>query len=314
VPIGTLRRAVAYPAAADSVDKEELAHALETVGLGHLVEQIDEDAPWDQTLSGGEKQRLAFARLLIQRPDIIVLDEATSALDPVTEAAVTAALTAQVGRRTVVAVTHRLHTVRGYDLIYVLEDGRVIQQGTHATLVADAGGRYREMWDKQHGLVVDAEGARMSLERLRRISLFADLDDPVGSEVLDALETERVPADRTVIAQDDPADRLYVVARGTLAVTRRGPDGAPVPIATLCDGDTFGEIALLHDVARTSSVTTTTDTTLLSLSRDRFGKLVAHEPRLRARALATAAERLAGSGYRPADAAAAVNDDRARRT
>ena len=114
----------------------------------------------------------------------------------------------------------------------------------------------------------------MSLERLRLIALFAGIDDDVGREVLDALETARVPAGRAVIEQDDPADRLYVVARGTLAVTRRGPDGAPVPLATLSDGDTFGEIALLHDVARTSTVTTTTDTTLLSLSRDRFGKLM----------------------------------------
>ena len=276
---------------------------LDTTADGHRIGEAGHG------LSGGQRQRVAIARALVREPPVLVLDEATSALDPVTEAAVTGALTAQAGRRTVVAVTHRLHTVRAYDLIYVLEDGRVLQQGTHATLVADAGGRYREMWDRQHGLVVDAEGAHMSLERLRRISLFADIDDAVGGEVLDALETERVPADRTVIAQDEPADRLYVVARGTLAVTRRGPEGAPVQIATLFDGDTFGEIALLHDVARTSTVTTTTDTTLLSLSRARFGKLIAHEPKLRARALATAAERLAGSGYRPADAAPAMNDD-----
>ena len=81
VPIGTLRRAATYPDAAESRTVEEVADAFEQVGLGHLIEKLDEDAPWDQTLSGGEKQRLAFARILLHNPDIVVLDEATAALD-----------------------------------------------------------------------------------------------------------------------------------------------------------------------------------------------------------------------------------------
>ncbi len=82
VPIGSLRRAVAYPGAAEDWDIETIAKALERVGLGHLKDRIEEDQPWDQTLSGGEKQRLTVARVLLHRPDIIVLDEATAALDP----------------------------------------------------------------------------------------------------------------------------------------------------------------------------------------------------------------------------------------
>ena len=82
IPIGTLRRAATYPDAADSREIKEVAEAFKRVGLGHLIDRIEDEAPWDQTLSGGEKQRLAFARIFLHNPDIIVLDEATAALDP----------------------------------------------------------------------------------------------------------------------------------------------------------------------------------------------------------------------------------------
>jgi vitamin B12/bleomycin/antimicrobial peptide transport system ATP-binding/permease protein len=82
IPIGSLRRAATYPEAADSRSAEDVAEAFKSVGLEHLIPRLDEEAPWDQTLSGGEKQRLAFARIVLQDPDIIVLDEATAALDP----------------------------------------------------------------------------------------------------------------------------------------------------------------------------------------------------------------------------------------
>src|SRR4029450_4080269 len=82
VPMGTLRRAASYPESAESRSVEEIAKAFEKVGLGHLAERLEDEGPWDQTLSGGEKQRLNFARIFLHRPDIIVLDEATSALDP----------------------------------------------------------------------------------------------------------------------------------------------------------------------------------------------------------------------------------------
>ena len=107
VPAGSLRRAATYPEPADSKEIDEVAKVLKQVGLGHLVDRLDEEAPWDQTLSGGEKQRLAFARILLHRPDIIVLDEATSALDPDSQDKLMELLTKELNATTIVSVGHR---------------------------------------------------------------------------------------------------------------------------------------------------------------------------------------------------------------
>jgi putative ATP-binding cassette transporter len=108
IPSGTLRRATAYPRAADDWTVEEILAALEAVGLGYLGEKIEEDAPWDQTLSGGEKQRLAFARLLLHNPDIIVLDEATSALDEKSQEQMMETVIRELPKVTIVSVAHRV--------------------------------------------------------------------------------------------------------------------------------------------------------------------------------------------------------------
>ena len=107
VPSGTLRRAVAYPGAADDWTVEQIGKALHKVGLAHLKAKIENDAPWDQTLSGGEKQRLAFARLLLHNPDIVVLDEATSALDEKSQDKMMDMVTKELPKATIVSVAHR---------------------------------------------------------------------------------------------------------------------------------------------------------------------------------------------------------------
>src|SRR3954470_1304200 len=121
VPSGTLRRAVAYPGAADSWSEKEIADALDKVGLAHLKDKIEEDAPWDQTLSGGEKQRLAFARLFLHNPDIIVLDEATSALDDKSQDKMMELLTETLPKATIVSVAHRTELEAFHSRKIVLE-------------------------------------------------------------------------------------------------------------------------------------------------------------------------------------------------
>ncbi|MFJ1310225.1 ABC transporter ATP-binding protein/permease [Rhizobium sp. AU243] len=107
IPSGTLRRAVCYPQTAESWTFEEIGGALDKVGLGHLKDKVEEEAPWDQTLSGGEKQRLTFARLLLNHPDIIVMDEATAALDEKSQDRMMQTVIDELPDATIVSVAHR---------------------------------------------------------------------------------------------------------------------------------------------------------------------------------------------------------------
>lgn len=121
VPSGSLRRAVAYPGAAENWSEEEIGEALHKVGLDHLKEKIEEEGPWDQTLSGGEKQRLAFARLLLHNPDIVVLDEATSALDEKSQDKMMQMVTDELPKATIVSVAHRVELEAFHSRKIVLE-------------------------------------------------------------------------------------------------------------------------------------------------------------------------------------------------
>ncbi|MCW2363711.1 MULTISPECIES: ABCB family ABC transporter ATP-binding protein/permease [Sphingobium] len=114
-------------------------------------------------LSGGEKQRVAIARTLVKDPPILVLDEATSALDSRTEAAIQTVLDDVAARRTTIIVAHRLSTIVHADSIIVMDDGRVVEQGTHAQLLA-LGGHYAQMWMRQQAERMNPEAGLAASE------------------------------------------------------------------------------------------------------------------------------------------------------
>ncbi|KAL6774150.1 ATM2 [Auxenochlorella protothecoides x Auxenochlorella symbiontica] len=115
-------------------------------------------------LSGGEKQRVALARAFLKDPPVLLCDEATSALDSTTEKEILGSLFALARGRTTLLVAHRLSTAAQCDKIVVLEQGRVVEQGSHAQLLA-AGGRYAELWSRQQATADGAgEGVPEELE------------------------------------------------------------------------------------------------------------------------------------------------------
>ena len=147
----TIRYNIAY--GRPEATQRELEEAARRAQLLHFIESLPQG--WDTRvgerglkLSGGEKQRVGIARVVLKNPAILILDEATSSLDSGTEAEVQDALEEASRGRTTIVVAHRLSTIAGADQIVVLEDGRVVERGAHAALIAKDG-LYASLWKRQ---------------------------------------------------------------------------------------------------------------------------------------------------------------------
>jgi ATP-binding cassette subfamily B protein len=138
----------------DATDSE-IEDAARAAGADAFIQELAAGydtpvGPRGARLSGGQRQRLALARAFLKDAPIVVLDEATSALDPLTEGAVLASLRRRMADRSVLVIAHRLSTIRWADRIAVLDQGRIVEVGSHAQLVAHDG-PYRRLYEAQAG-------------------------------------------------------------------------------------------------------------------------------------------------------------------
>jgi ABC-type multidrug transport system fused ATPase/permease subunit len=147
----TIRANLRY--AAPEASDAEIVDAVRRARLGDLLDALPDGLDTvvgerGYRLSGGERQRLTIARLLLARPRVVILDEATAHLDSESEAAVQAALAEALVGRTAIVIAHRLSTIRAADEIAVVEQGRIVERGTHGELLA-RGGRYASLYRTQ---------------------------------------------------------------------------------------------------------------------------------------------------------------------
>ncbi|QAY61874.1 ABC transporter ATP-binding protein [Microbacterium protaetiae] len=216
----TIRENLRYakPEASD----EEIVDACRAANIHHIIEGFEDGydtvvGERGYRLSGGEKQRIAIARVLLKDPPVLLLDEATSALDTVSERIVQEALEAAARGRTTLSIAHRLSTVIGADMIHVVDAGRIVESGTHSELIA------------QNGLYAELAAQQLAANKVLETE---DEDQRTG-----AVDHPRRRADR---APDDEAP----------APTSAGPDTIPLRVAAglVADADATRWPPALGDV------------------------------------------------------------------
>ena len=202
----TVKNNIIY--ASPDATEDEIIEAVRQANAYDFI--MDLPKQWDTQigdrgvmLSGGQRQRLAIARALLQDPEILILDEATSALDTVSERLVQKAIDQLSRDRTVLVIAHRLSTIQNADQIAVLDQGKLVEIGTHSELLEKENGYYRHLYYVQFGSQSEAD-ERINQETLAKTSYEARgfLNKIMGSLTLLANEIVDTPEERIELTQE----------------------------------------------------------------------------------------------------------------
>jgi ATP-binding cassette subfamily B protein len=268
--------------------EEAVVSVARIVGLHDMIMQLPSayDSPVGEGgvhFSPGGLQRLALARALVRDPLILILDEATSALDPAEEADINRIVAGVRKGRTVISLSHRLATVADADHIFMLENGKLVEQGNHFDLLAMEGS-YAAYWKKQAGFTFTEDGRHVDVDahRLKSFPILSEVDERALADIAPWFATETFQPGRDIVKQNDPGDKFYIIVRGKVEVRRtEEQSGLTNRMAVLHDGDFFGEITLLTGFPRTASVRARTVCTCISLERVHFNRMLERFPELK---------------------------------
>ena len=201
----TVKNNIIY--ASPDATEDEIIEAVRQANAYDFI--MDLPKQWDTQigdrgvmLSGGQRQRLAIARALLQDPEILILDEATSALDTVSERLVQKAIDQLSRDRTVLVIAHRLSTIQNADQIAVLDQGKLVEIGTHSELLEKESGYYRHLYYVQFG--GQSEADKIKQQTLAKASYEARgfLNKIMGSLTLLANEIVDTPEERIELTQE----------------------------------------------------------------------------------------------------------------
>jgi ATP-binding cassette, subfamily B, multidrug efflux pump len=143
----------------ESISMEKVIAASKIIGAHSYIEKLPNEYNFQITergnnLSVGQRQLISFVRALVIDPDILILDEATSSIDTETELVIQNAIEKLIEKRSSIVIAHRLSTIRNADMILVMDQGKVIELGTHEDLLKNEDGRYKELYDLQYAVTV----------------------------------------------------------------------------------------------------------------------------------------------------------------